>query len=119
MPLDWAETQTNLGAALVILGQRESGTARLEEAVTAYRTALEERTRDRMPLDWAETQNDLGAALALLSERKAQPQLLKEALEASRAAREVYRAVNIVQYEADLTDRIEALEAEIAAANMR
>ena len=35
-------------------GERESGTARLEEAVAAYRAALEERTRERVPLDWAD-----------------------------------------------------------------
>ena len=45
------------------LGERESGTARLEEAVAAYRAALEERTRERVPLDWAMTQNNLGNAL--------------------------------------------------------
>jgi exonuclease VII small subunit len=49
--------------ALATLGERESGTARLEEAVDAYRAALEERTRERVPLDWAMTQNNLGAAL--------------------------------------------------------
>jgi tetratricopeptide (TPR) repeat protein len=38
-PLDWAMTQNNLGNALSTLGRRESGTARLEEAVTAYRAA--------------------------------------------------------------------------------
>src|SRR5262249_14239273 len=38
-----------------ILGGRESGTARLEEAVAAYRAALEERTRERAPLQWAIT----------------------------------------------------------------
>ena len=32
----------NLGLALQTLGARESGTARLEEAVAAYRAALEE-----------------------------------------------------------------------------
>ena len=42
-------TQNNLGAALQALGARESGTARLEEAVAAYRMALEERTRERVP----------------------------------------------------------------------
>ena len=51
VPLDWATTQNNLGTALVKLGQRESGTARLEEAVAAYRAALAECTRDRVPLD--------------------------------------------------------------------
>ena len=44
-------------------GERESGTARLEEAVAAYRAALEEWTRERVPLDWAMTQNNLGNAL--------------------------------------------------------
>ncbi len=53
----------DLGNALWTLGERESGTARLEEAVAAYRAALEERTRERVPLDWAMTQNNLGAAL--------------------------------------------------------
>ena len=32
-------------------GQHESGTERLEEAVAAFRAALEERTRERVPLD--------------------------------------------------------------------
>ena len=63
VPLDWATTQNNLGNALGSLGERESGTARLEEAVVAFRAALEERRRDRVPLDWAMTQNNLGAAL--------------------------------------------------------
>ena len=43
-------------------GSGESGTARLEEAVAAYRAALEEWSRDRVPLDWAMTQNSLGNA---------------------------------------------------------
>ena len=43
--------QNNLGNALSVLGERESGTARLEAAVVAYRAALEEWRRDRVPLD--------------------------------------------------------------------
>ena len=54
------------GLALWRLGERESGTGRLEEAVTAYRAALEEQTRERVPLDWAMTQNNLGNALERL-----------------------------------------------------
>jgi len=38
------QTQNNLGLALARLGERESGTARLEEAVAAFRAALEEMT---------------------------------------------------------------------------
>ena len=42
VPLDWAMTQNNLGIALLRLGERESGTAKLEEAVAAFREALKE-----------------------------------------------------------------------------
>ena len=63
VPLEWARTQMNLGNALVRLGEREAGTARLEEAVAAFRLALEEMTRERVPLDWAMTQMNLGIAL--------------------------------------------------------
>jgi hypothetical protein len=43
VPLDWARTQNNLGLVLWRLGERESGTAKLEEAVAAYRDALKEK----------------------------------------------------------------------------
>ena len=42
-PLDWAMTQNNLGTALTTLGERESGTARLEEAVASCREARQTR----------------------------------------------------------------------------
>ena len=72
VPLDWAVTQTNLGGALWRLGERESGTAKLEEAVAAFREALKEWTRERVPLEWAATQTNLGNALASLGERRAE-----------------------------------------------
>ena len=59
-----------LGNALSTLGERESDTARLEQAVEAYRAALQEGTRERVPLDWAMTQNNLGDALRVLGERE-------------------------------------------------
>ena len=96
VPLDWAATQHNLGTALQNLGERESGTPafagagspRLEEAVAAYRVALEERTRERVPLDWAMTQNNLGTALQTLGERESGTARLEEAVAAYRAALE-------------------------------
>ena len=42
----------------------------LQEAVDAYRAALQEWTRERVPLDWATTQNNLGTALWRLGERE-------------------------------------------------
>lgn len=51
-------TQNNLGIALERLGERESGTTRLEEAVAAHRAALEERPRHLVPLEWAQTRGN-------------------------------------------------------------
>ena len=57
--------RNNLGNALWTLGRtRERHRRGCEEAVDAYRDALEERTRERVPLDWAMTQNNLGTALS-------------------------------------------------------
>jgi hypothetical protein len=70
------------------LGERESGTARLEAAVGAYREALEERTRERAPLDWATTQSNLGDALRTLGERESGTARLEEAVGVDRAALE-------------------------------
>ena len=76
----------NLGNALERLGERESGTARLEQAVTAYRAALGIRTRETVPLDWAMTQMNLGKALERLGERESGTARLEEAVSAYRAA---------------------------------
>ncbi|NKB56357.1 MAG: hypothetical protein GKS00_08480 [Alphaproteobacteria bacterium] len=39
MPADWAMTQMNLGKGLASLGKLESGSARLEAALVAFRNA--------------------------------------------------------------------------------
>jgi hypothetical protein len=79
-------TQNRLGGALRTLGGRESGTARLEEAVSAYRGALQERTRERVPFYWATTQNNLGLALRTLGGRESGTARLEEAVSAYRGA---------------------------------
>jgi tetratricopeptide (TPR) repeat protein len=78
------------GNALRILGERESGTTRLEQAVVAYRDALRERTRERVPLQWAMTQNNLGNALMRLGERESGTARLEEAVAAYRDALKEY-----------------------------
>ena len=79
MPLQWATTQNNLGAALRTLGESEEGRQRLDDAVTAHRHAIKVYTQDDMPLDWAMTQNNLGAALQTLGEREEGTQRLDDA----------------------------------------
>jgi tetratricopeptide (TPR) repeat protein len=83
-------SQNNLGVALRALGERESGAARLEEAVAAHRHALQEYTRERGPLQWAMSQNNLGVALRALGERESGAARLEEAVAAHRHALQEY-----------------------------
>ena len=87
----------NLGNALVSLGERESGTDKLDEAVAAYREALKERTRARVPLDWAMTQMNLGTALRSLGERESGSgtDKLNEAVAAYREALKEYTRARV------------------------
>src|SRR5260370_21796160 len=71
--LQWAVLQNNLGGALQMLGERENGTARLQEAIAAYRDALMERTHARVPLDWAQTHDNLRTALPPLAQPHTRP----------------------------------------------
>ncbi|MCC5900139.1 MAG: CHAT domain-containing protein, partial [Phormidium sp. BM_Day4_Bin.17] len=65
-PLDWAETQNNLGNAYKNLptGDRARN---LQQAITCYNAALSVRTRETTPLEWATTQNNLGNAYREMS----------------------------------------------------
>src|SRR5258708_4380180 len=65
---------------------RESGPARLEQAVAAFRDALMEYARERAPLQWAATQSNLGGALATLGARESGTARLEEAVAAYRDA---------------------------------
>ena len=75
-----------LGQALFMLGEREGGRARLEEAVAAFREVLEARPREQVPLQWAEAQTSLGNALMRLGEREGGRAKLEEAVFAFREA---------------------------------
>jgi tetratricopeptide (TPR) repeat protein len=86
-------TRVILADALSTLGHQSEQNAPLQEAVEAYRAALQEYTRKRMPLQWARTQNNLGitlARLARLDERESGTARLEEAVAAFRAALQEY-----------------------------
>ena len=70
VPLRWATTQNNLGNALQALGKRESGTARLEEAMSAYRNALLEIVIPAAHIfRWVTTEEIAEAVALLVSDR--------------------------------------------------
>ncbi|MEP1013331.1 MAG: tetratricopeptide repeat protein, partial [Paracoccaceae bacterium] len=95
-PVAWAMTQNNLGAALGDQGNRTDGSKGadlLEQAVTAYRAALEVRTRTDHPVSWASTQENIATVLkdrALRSDAKDSATDLAAALDAVDLALEVY-----------------------------
>ncbi len=78
----------DLGATLATLGAWESGVARLEQAVAAYRAALKVWTRELAPLDWATTQMNLGNALAMFGARESGTARFEQAVAAYHAALE-------------------------------
>jgi tetratricopeptide (TPR) repeat protein len=69
-----------------MIGERETGTKRLEEAVDTLRKAQLEQTREDTPLDWAMTQNNLGIAFSIMAERESDPKRWEEAVSAFRQA---------------------------------
>jgi tetratricopeptide (TPR) repeat protein len=69
--------------------------ARLEEAVAAFREALQENTRARAPLEWAGTENNLGLALQNLGERESGTARLMEAVAANREALQEYTLARV------------------------
>ena len=84
-----AALQTALGSALSALGERESGSERLAQAVAAYQTALEVFTREHKPIVWAATQINLGNALRTLGDRESGTKRLEQAVEAYEGVLEV------------------------------
>ncbi len=89
LPLETrANLHASLGVAAYVVGEQTGENNWLEEAVVAFRAALEEQTRERVPLQWATIQNNLGAALMRLGERESGTARLEEAVAAFRAALE-------------------------------
>jgi tetratricopeptide (TPR) repeat protein len=87
----------------------------LKEAVTAYREALKEYTRERVPLDWAMTQNNLGAALSTLGGRTGNRLKFAEARRAVEGAFEIFMQAGQEQYRGYFEDRLQEIDRQIAA----
>jgi hypothetical protein len=105
--------QTDLGIALLRLGEREGGTERLEQAVAVFDEALKEETRERVPLDWAYSQGCLATALAALAERQKSAKTMERALTSMRSAAEVYQESNNTYWLPIANARITEMKAEL------
>ena len=98
VPMDWAMTQNNLGAALQSLGKRQEGNQLLDESVTAYENALQEITREKLPMSWAMTLANLGAVRMILAERTENADVAMMALNDFDEVVEFFREASHAQY---------------------
>ncbi|MFG5381760.1 tetratricopeptide repeat protein [Yoonia sp. R2-816] len=96
----------DLGNALCLLGERQTGTERLEQAVAAYTSALNKRDRSQSPTDWAMTQNNLGNAQAILGARESGTDHLEQAVTAFGAALQVKTPDSPPQYRATIQNNL-------------
>ncbi|MEL8055295.1 MAG: hypothetical protein AAGK66_04015, partial [Pseudomonadota bacterium] len=89
------------------LGERGEEGA-LQDAVGAYRAALEVRTRDAAPMDWALTQENLALRFEAMADQGDNPRVRLEAgLEAVRGALEVFRQAGST-FNVEKAERLEA-----------
>ena len=121
LPQDWAATQNNLGIALGDLAGRSEGAQAyqylLQQAVDAYRNALQVYTREQLPQDWASTQNNLGIPLVDLagcSEGAQAAQYLQQAVDAYRNALQVYTREKLPQGWAQIQNNLGIALGELA-----
>ena len=103
-----------LGLALQTLGERETGAARLEQAVKAYEAALEERTREREPIGFAVTQMELSQALLLLGERTRSTELILKGRRAASDAWDTLKAGGYGQHAQYFEDQLASFDRALA-----
>jgi hypothetical protein len=115
----WADARGStlvvLADALQTLGDQSGQNAPLQEAVDAYRAALQEYTRERVPLQWVTTQNNLGTALLTLGVRTHDRAKLEEARKAVNAAFDVFMHAGQEHYRHYFEDRLREIDRQLAA----
>ncbi len=79
-PEEWAMAKADLGMALAMLAEKESDTARGDEALAIVRDALSAPISSRNSIVWAKLQTSLGYALTWPSEKALRPQALTAAI---------------------------------------
>ena len=87
--LYWSNLQHRLGFKLTRKFATTDGKPRLEDAIKAYRAALQERTRENSAAAWANTKNNLGTALSKLGRQEDNIELITEAINVFQEALEI------------------------------
>lgn len=85
------QLRNNLGSSLLMLAERQQGTALFEEALVTFRESFSDALREKKPVEWADRQYNVGSALAKIGERKSDVPILKEAAGAFQEALGEYK----------------------------
>ncbi len=97
----------HVAAAIAAKAERQKEPAPLwEEAITEWRSAVENLPRALMPQEWASAQVKLGGALYRLDLLTGQTELLREALQALQATLQVYSRTETPQRWAEIMNTI-------------
>lgn len=91
VPFKWAGGQYELGVTLMRLGERDSGTAQLEEALAAFAEAQKELTREAKPRRWARIESTRGYVLGVIGVRQRGTTRLDEAVASYREVLKVVK----------------------------
>jgi len=116
-PETWVMGMGNLATVLQTLGERETGTARLLEAVDAIGKVLAMPRRDQSPLDRAASLCSMARAMILLADRTDDPAMARQALHQLQEAGQILRDGGhpaLADPRADLISRAETLIARLS-----
>ena len=92
------DTKNSLGYTFRNLGERETGSKKLHDAVDALQNALQESARERVPFKCAMTQHNLGLAFCSLAAKSKEESTLAKGSEAIRAALEIFEMSQATYY---------------------
>ena len=84
----WAQTQNDLGLAVLAFGMRQSNSTALEKGVEIFRAIASSGIEQVDRSMWADAQSNLGSALTSLGIRSSGPEQYEQAILAYRAAQQ-------------------------------
>lgn len=87
---EWAETQNDLGKALLVFGRTQNSLPEIDMAISSFEAALSQSNRVGSPLQWAAIKVNLADALSVLGPQEPNHEKLNEAVLAYRSALQIY-----------------------------
>jgi tetratricopeptide (TPR) repeat protein len=108
--MDYAMTQSNLGAAYVTLAEVENKAENSKIAIRACEEALKVHNLEEFPMDYAEAQSTFGSAYKTLATVEGRSENCKKAEHAFQEALNVWVKLNSSQNKKLIEDKLSELK---------